>query len=123
MTRRSTLVRPVLALLVLAVLVEGSLRLANLERAAAITTPYPAFIAPVRQAIPPGARIVALHTYWFGLEDHDVRSFLVPITWADPRSQSRPMPLDQGLDRIAPDIVLLDPRLRDYFATDGASDG
>jgi hypothetical protein len=120
---RPAVVRPVLALLMLAVVAEGTVALANLERAATVTTPYPAFVTRVRQAIPPGARIVALHTYWFGLEDHDVRSFLVPITWADPRSQSPPVPLDEGLDRIAPDIVLLDPRLRDYFATDGATDG
>ncbi len=117
------MLRPALALLMLAVVAEGTLALANLERAATVNTPYPTFIARVREAIPPGARIVALHTYWFGLEDHDVRSFLVPITWADPRSQSPPVSLDEGLDRIAPDIVLLDPRLRDYFATDGASDG
>jgi 4-amino-4-deoxy-L-arabinose transferase-like glycosyltransferase len=120
---RPALVRPVLAALLLAVVAEGALALASLERAATVTTPYPAFIARVRQAIAPGARILALHTYWFGLEDHDVRSFLVPIMWADPQSQSAPQPLDEGLDRIGPDVVLLDPRLRDYFATDGARDG
>jgi hypothetical protein len=120
---RPALVRPVLAALLLAIVAEGVVALSSLERAATMTTPYPAFIARVRQRIPSGARIVALHTYWFGLEDHDVRSFLVPITWADPRSQVPPVPLDEGLDRIAPDIVLLDARLRDYFATDGAGDG
>ncbi|MBV9359333.1 MAG: hypothetical protein JO023_27805 [Chloroflexi bacterium] len=120
---RPALVRPALAALLLALVAEGGVALASLERTATVTTPYPSFIARVRQAIPPGARIVALHTYWFGLEDHDVRSFLVPITWADPLSQLPPVPLGAGLDRIAPDVVLLDPRLHDYFATDGARDG
>jgi hypothetical protein len=115
--------RPALAALVLAVVVEGSVRLATLEAASASTTPYAAFSARVRQDLPPGARVLGLHTYWFGLEDVDYRSFLVPLTLADPRSQAQPVPLDEALDRVAPDVVLLDARLRDYFAGDGAPDG
>ena len=68
------------------------------------------FIAAVRESVPPGARILGLHTYWFGLQDFDYRSFLVPLNWAD-----EGLPLDQGLARVAPDIVLVDARMRDYF--------
>src|SRR5579859_157950 len=98
--------RPALALLLAAVTLEGGLALAQLERAAASTTPYPTFIASVRAAIPPGARILGLHTYWFGLQDFDYRSFLVPLNWADLGE-----PLDRALADVDPDIVLLDPRM------------
>jgi hypothetical protein len=54
--------------------------------------------------------VLGLHSYWLGLEDFDYRSFLVPLSWAD-----EGLPLDQGLSRVAPDIVLLDARMRDYF--------
>lgn len=102
--------RPPLALLLAAVTLEGSLALAQLERTATSTTPYPTFIASVRAAIPPGARILGLHTYWFGLQDFDYRSFLVPLNFADLGE-----PLDPALADVDPDIVLLDPRMRGYF--------
>jgi hypothetical protein len=66
--------------------------------------------AELRSAVPPGQRILALHRYWFGFEDTDFRSFLVPLNWAD-----EGLPLDQGLSRVAPGVVILDSRLRDYF--------
>jgi len=102
--------RPVLSLLLAAVTLESSLALLQLERAATSSTPYPVFIASVRQALPPGARILGLHTYWFGLQDFDYRSFLVPLNWADLGE-----PLDRALADVDPDIVLLDPRMRGYF--------
>jgi hypothetical protein len=64
----------------------------------------------MRQLIPRGARVLGLHTYWFGLEDFDYRSFLVPLNWAD-----LGVPLDQALDEVDPDVVLLDTRTRAYF--------
>jgi len=104
--------RPLLAALAAALLVEGGFAFARLEQGAATTTPYPAFIANVRQYLPPGARILGLHSYWLGLQDFDYRSFLVPLNWAD-----EGLPLDDGLARVAPDVVLLDDRMRGYFAS------
>jgi hypothetical protein len=102
--------RPVLAIAVAAVVLEGAIALAHLEQAAATATPYPKFIAEVRQSIPSSARILGLHTYWFGLQDFSYRSFLVPLNWADLGE-----PLDRALADVDPDIVLLDPRMRAYF--------
>jgi hypothetical protein len=107
--RRPRLRLPFIAL-VAAVTVEGGLALSNLERVAATTTPHATFAAETRRLIPPGARVLGLHTYWFGLEDLDYRSFLVPLNWAD-----LGVPLDQALDELDPDVVLLDPRMRAYF--------
>ncbi len=109
LSRRSW-ARPLIAVVATAVMLEGAAQLVHLGQVAQATTPYPSFIATVRQYVPPGARILGLHTYWFGLQDFDYRSFLVPLNSAD-----EGLPLDQGLARVAPDIVLVDTRMRDYF--------
>jgi 4-amino-4-deoxy-L-arabinose transferase-like glycosyltransferase len=105
-----TALRAGLVVLSMAVLVEGAVALGHLEQAATTATAYPALIADLRQYLPAGARVLGLHSYWLGLQDFDYRSFLVPLNWAD-----EGLPLDQGLVRVAPDVVLLDSRMRDYF--------
>jgi hypothetical protein len=105
--------RPMVVGVALAITIEGGGQLGRLEHAAQTNTPYPTFIGQVRQLLPPGARVLGLHSYWFGLEaDFDFRSFLVPLNWAD-----EGVPLDEGISRVAPDVVLLDARLREYFAS------
>lgn len=104
-------VRSLLATIVCAaVLFEGAASLARLEQAATVTTPYPTFVSEIRAYLPAGARVLGLHSYWLGLEDFDYRSFLVPLNLAD-----EGLPLDQALSSVAPDIVLLDARIRAYF--------
>jgi hypothetical protein len=105
--------RVLLIALGVGLLVDGGLAITHLEQAAQFTTPYPAFIAQVRATIPPGARVLGLHTYWFGLEDVNYRSFLVPLNLADDG-----LPLDEALSQVAPDVVLLDARMRAYFTSD-----
>lgn len=108
--------RGLLLALLLAVVLEGGTRLAALETAAAHTTPYPAWIAQVRRWLPPGARVLGLHHYWLGLEDYDYRSFAVPLLWINPAFSASPLTLGAALSRAAPDVLLLDVHLRDYFA-------
>lgn len=104
-----------LAALLLGIIFEGITRVSVLEQTAQTTTPYYQFIRQVRALIPPNARIVGLHTYWFGLENFDYRSFSVPLSWTDRQNEPRPLSFAEGLERIAPDVVLLDDRMRDYF--------
>jgi hypothetical protein len=114
--RSSVWSKPLLALAATAVMVEGGVALLRLEQSAAATTPYPTFIAEVRQFVPPDARVLGLHSYWIGLQDHDYRSFLVPLNFAD-----LGVPLDQALDDVDPDVVLLDARMRAYFDSPSAA--
>jgi hypothetical protein len=107
--RTGRLLRGALAVLVVG---EGLSRLALLQTVPA--TPYPTFIAEVHRTIPPGARVVGLHNYWFGFEDTDYRSFVVPLALSD----SGAVPFDQSLQRLAPDAVLLDDRMRSYLSYD-----
>jgi hypothetical protein len=102
--------RPVFAILGAAVLLEGSLALSELERSAPSMTPYPVFVAEVRQFVPAGSRVLGLHSYWLGMQDFNYRSFLVPLNLADAG-----LPVDQALDQVDPDVVLLDTRMRAYF--------
>jgi 4-amino-4-deoxy-L-arabinose transferase-like glycosyltransferase len=76
-----------LVVLLIAVLSEGTTRIIALETAATTTTPYYKFIEQVRRYIPSGSRIAALHDYWFGLEDFDYRSFIVPLSWIDQQNE------------------------------------
>ena len=107
--------RIALAILLLGILAEGTGRLAALEASAATTTPYPDFIARVRAHISPGSRVLGLHRYWLGLHDLDYRSWFVPIVQTDPRYWNPPRPIGAALDDMRPDVILIDPRLREYF--------
>lgn len=112
--------RLAIALLLALILLEGGWRVAALERTARTTTPYAQLSAQIRQALPDDARVLVLHTYWLGLHDYDVRTFAVPVLWTDPVFTQPPITLTAGLDRIAPDVVIIDPRMREYFAYPGA---
>jgi 4-amino-4-deoxy-L-arabinose transferase-like glycosyltransferase len=115
--RERARLRPLLGAALAAVVLEGGVALAQLEQSAAFLTPYPTFIGEVRQYLPSGARVLGLHSYWLGLQDFVYRSFLLPLNWED-----LGVPLDQALDDVDPDVVLLDARMRAYFASspDGA---
>src|SRR5262249_53702909 len=104
-TPSSRWARPALLLLLLAVLAEGAARFVALEAAGSTPTPYYRYIEQVRRYIPPGARVIGLHNYWFGLEDVDYRSFAVPVYWAAQSYKPAPIPFDAGLDQVRPDIV------------------
>src|SRR5262249_303598 len=104
-----------LVILLLAVIAEGVTCIATLEAAAAITTPYADFITRVRAYIPAGSRVLGLHTFWFGLQDLDYRAWGVPLLHAGGNYGLPPLPLDQTLDSISPDVILIDVRLRTYF--------
>jgi hypothetical protein len=58
--------------------------------------------------------VVGLHNYWFGFEDTDYRSLVVPLAWLDDGG----LPLEIGLARLAPDALLLDERMQTYLSYD-----
>ncbi len=119
--RHARWVRLALALWLAAIIVEGARRIVVLEVAAKTTTPYYAYINRVRQHIPPGARVLGLQNYWFGLEEFDYRSFALPLWQTDPAYEPRPLSFEEALEQVAPEVVLIDQRMRHYFATSGAA--
>jgi hypothetical protein len=120
--RQMLAVRVALAAVCLAVGAEAGSREVALEHAAARTTPYATFIARVRREIPAGSRVLGQHSFWFGLEGFDFRSVDVPLLLSEARADAPHRSAAEILDRIAPDVVLLDDRLRSYLDTAPASD-
>ena len=106
------------AAILLALAAEGIGRHVALDDAAAQTTPYENFISRVRAEIPRGSRVLGLHNYWFGLESFDYRSFFVPLQMSGSGGEDDPITFLKALDRVGPDVVLVDGRMRKYFAED-----
>jgi len=117
--RHRLALRCALALALMAVCAEGLARASVFARQAAHATPWPEFIDRVRAQIPGGARVLGLHRYWLGLEDVDFRSWATVFLRSSPATTTRPEPVETVLDDIAPDLILIDERMLDYFAGTG----
>jgi 4-amino-4-deoxy-L-arabinose transferase-like glycosyltransferase len=115
-------VRAALACVFAAVVIEGITRAQVLLAAARSVTPYADYIAKVRAHVPPRSRILGLHNYWFGLDDFRYTTWFVPLRRADPLLFRSAPSIEQALDDVAPDVVLIDARMRGYFATAASSD-
>jgi hypothetical protein len=108
-------VRASLAFVLGAVLVEGSSRVAVLMAAGRSTTPYADYLAKVLVHVPPASRVLGLHDYWLGLSHLQYVSWFVPIRLVDP-TQRTLLSLDQAMRVVTPDVILIDDRMRAYFA-------
>ena len=104
--------RTLLVLATVAVLADGLDAVAELGRQSRSTTPYAVLIARLRPELPPGARILAPHRLWFGLEDREVRSWWVPFALADARHSRPIVEAAASLAAIDPDVVLVDDQVR-----------
>lgn len=109
--------RPLLLLVGLLVVAEGGWRWANLLQASQQVTAYATFIGQVRQFVPAGATVLGLHHYWFELDDHDYRSWALPLLQSGSYGRGD-LTLEQALDQMAPGVILLDPRMGAYFAAE-----
>ena len=78
-------------------------------------TPDPASTRRGRRGPPRGSRSLGLLTYGWGWDDHDYRSLPGPIWVAERPYTPPPLTFDAALSRVAPDVILLDAHLRDYF--------
>jgi hypothetical protein len=108
-------IRASLAVLLGAVIIEGSSRIVLLMAAGRSVTPYADYLAQVRVHLVPGSRVLGLHTYWLGLHDFEYVSWFVPVGLADP-AQHDALSLDEAMEVVRPDVILIDERMRDYFA-------
>ncbi|HRQ40288.1 MAG TPA: hypothetical protein PLD25_20445 [Chloroflexota bacterium] len=115
MWRRGGWTRPLLAILVFFMLLEGGSRHQALWRASQTIQPYKPFISQVRGHIPAGARILGSQTFWFGLEDFDYRSWFVPLAhMRDVTVYARPS-LPEALTAVNPTVILIDDGLHEVW--------
>jgi len=117
---RSRRWRPIIGLVLFLIVLEGAAGIQRRHAAAAGTTPYDRFSARVAQHIPDKALVLGLQHYWLGLREYEYRTWLLPLFWAGPQTYHAPMTLDQALERVDPDVVLIDRHMGGFFQ--GASD-
>lgn len=101
---------------------EGFGRYVTVEKSTVGATDYDAFTARLRVNIPPAARILALHNYWFGFQDQPYVTWHVPLMLMDDRRGSPALTAEEALGSINPDVIIIDDHLRSYFATAQAND-
>jgi 4-amino-4-deoxy-L-arabinose transferase-like glycosyltransferase len=112
------LLRRALPAVLVAIACEGALRLARLDAMARVTTPYSEFVGHLRARVAKGERVLGLHNYWLGFSDLDYRAWAVPLWKSNPAVTSSPLGVAQALDAEAPDMVLIDSRMRAFLDTD-----
>jgi hypothetical protein len=93
----------------LAILFEGSRRIYLWPVAASTTTSYTAFMAEIRQEITADSHVLAIHDYWFGLQDLRLTAWVVPLQLA--REES----LTAALTAVNPDVIIWDMPTEEYF--------
>ena len=113
--RNGQLRRLVLAAALALIAVESVLRITHWQAMAANTSPYIPFMRRVAAHIPPGSHVLGLQQYWLGLQEFRYTSWLLPVWWNDPRFTDETLSFDEALERVAPDVILIDVRMARYF--------
>ena len=99
---------------------QSGLGIGRRQALAARVTPYEDYTARVAQSIPEGARVLGLQHYWLGLRQYPYRTWLLPLFIADPQLYEEELTLDQALERVDPDVVLIDRHMGQYFSVRAA---
>jgi 4-amino-4-deoxy-L-arabinose transferase-like glycosyltransferase len=99
-----------------AIVVEGGVRISHATQVARTTSPYKTLAVELSRHIPPHAVVLGLHHYWMGLHHLKFRSWLLPLLLSNPvHYKLERLNLYDALDRIHPDIVLIDVHMRKQF--------
>jgi len=80
-------------------------------RASRIPSPT-IYLAELDRAVPKGVRVLSMPNHWLALQDRDFRVIYVPFYLAAPAIVSQPISLFEALDRIQPNIILIDAPVR-----------
>jgi hypothetical protein len=109
-------VRGLVALALGLIIIEGGLRVQQQHAAALQATPYNDFVARLAAMIPLNARVLGLPQFALGLRCYEYRTWLLPFLLSDPRYTDNVVTLDQALERIRPDVILIDRAMAEYLA-------
>ena len=100
--------RALLGLLVGALAVEGATRVNQARQAARRVTPYEWYTGEVARCIPAGSMVLGLQHYWLGLRQYPYRTWVMATNNAHPTYTHEPVPFDEAIERIDPDVLLVD---------------
>jgi 4-amino-4-deoxy-L-arabinose transferase-like glycosyltransferase len=106
--RGKVLARLALLTLLGLIMVEGMTQVTHVRRNAQQATPYDWYESEVARCIPPGSLVLGLQHYWLGLRQYRYRTWLLPIDLAYPPYSDTPIGLEEALERVKPDVVLVD---------------
>ena len=104
----------------MAILIEGGERLHVATNQARTTSKYDWYETQIATCIPSGSLVLGFQHYWLGLRQFPYRTWLLPFNQANPKYESHPLSLDTALERINPDIILMDRYARQLFADSAA---
>jgi 4-amino-4-deoxy-L-arabinose transferase-like glycosyltransferase len=113
--KTATTARIGIALLMAFIIAEGTVRIARTWTLAKETTPYEEFTRKVAACIPANSLVLGLQHYWLGLRQYPYRSWLVPIYYSHPVYYHERMTMDEALERVQPDVILIDRYMHEYF--------
>jgi 4-amino-4-deoxy-L-arabinose transferase-like glycosyltransferase len=119
---RTTAVRAGLLALLALILFEGTARVAHASMAARHAAPYDGYTSQIARCIPEGSRVLGLQHYWLGLRRYDYRTWLVPANYTFPPYYHEELSMDDALEKVDPDVILIDPIMRRYFESASQSD-
>jgi len=120
--RRPVVTRGLVLVALALILAEGSIRIVHFRSAARLAMPYDWYSREIAACIPDGSRVLGLQHYWLGLRQYDYRTWLMATNLAHPSYYHDPMPLDAALDRIDPDIILVDRFMSAFFESASRTD-
>ena len=109
--------RLALGALLVIILIEGSTRIVHARVTARQTTPYDWFEGQVAACIPEGSAVLGFQHYWLGLRQFPYRTWLLPLAYANPALYHDPIPFDRAIERVNPDVLLVDRYLTDLLET------
>jgi 4-amino-4-deoxy-L-arabinose transferase-like glycosyltransferase len=119
---RSALMRVGILVLLALILGEGFTRVAHARTAARSISPYEWFASEIARCIPAGSLVLGLQHYWLGLRQFSYRTWLMPINYAHPLYHHAPLPIEDVLDLVNPDIILIDRHMARFFEAASAPD-
>jgi 4-amino-4-deoxy-L-arabinose transferase-like glycosyltransferase len=114
--RRRGWLRVALVVMAGAIAIEGGTRILHARGVASRTTSYEWFTTDVARCIPDGSLVLGLQHYWLGLRQFPFRSWLLPLYLTNPRMTDTPVPFDVAIERIDPDVILIDRYMAELFA-------
>jgi len=78
-------------------------------------SPYDFYTTQIARCIPPGSRVLGFQHYWMGLRQFEYRTWLLPIGMSRPEWYDENLTLHQALERVNPDVVLIDRFMANYL--------
>ncbi len=100
--------RALLGLLIGSMAIEGAMRVTEARQMARRVTPYEWYTGDVARCIPEGSLVLGLQHYWLGLRQYRYRTWVMATNYSHPIYTHDPIPFDQAIERIDPDVLLVD---------------